>query len=387
MSGQQETDGEPQGQPSKLKVFISSTYHDLIPEREAVEEALRVLRFKGTGMELFGSRPDRPKDVCLDELARCHIYVAIIGGRYGSIDEETGLSYTELEFRRASRPSDYKYPLAYLKAEDAILNDKDHREVDEAAQLKLRAFIQHIKKTVTVTTFRESAGLILAVQRDVQRVAREILRKRGLEPSSIRAVRGRPTRSQGGVSISGKRVEVLGDVIGRDKVAVTVKTGGKAVKMAPPRGTIGQDPTLLKRVEDLIEKLAQYRIERLGRDNAGSIIRKIGGDFKKAFKIPKQVSRAWLPIERAPEAIAWLEDLINNTQHGRIRKARQRQPSRGTLMGEQAKLLRVLEWDEERMRGELRLRFGVASRSQLGLPELQQWVYFLEREVKQLYGE
>ncbi len=376
-----------QSLPSILRIFISSTFADLNTEREAVEKALRVLRFEGVGMETFGSRPDSPKDVCLDELAKCNSYVGIIGGRYGSIDEETGLSYTELEFRRASRPSDYKYPLVYLKDETTIPNDESHRETDEVAQMKLRTFIAHIKKTVTITTFRNPTDLVLAVQQDVQRVASEILEKRRSTRPAIRPVKFRTRRSEAGVTITGKGLNVKGDIVGRDKVAVTIKTGGKAVKVTPPPGTIGHDPVLHNRIERLIDQLTKYRIERLGKDQAGNIVRKIGSDFKKAFRIPKQVSRAWLPVERAPEAIAWLENLIDNTQHGRIRQARRRNPSRGTLMGEQARLLKVLEWDEERMRRELKLRFGVTSRSELDLDSLQEWVYFLDREAKQLYRD
>ena len=85
-----------------IHVFVSSTWRDLQEEREAVEAALR--RMKSTafsGMEYFGSRPETPKEVCLTEVARSHVYIGIFAHRYGSLDKETGLSMTELEYRKA----------------------------------------------------------------------------------------------------------------------------------------------------------------------------------------------------------------------------------------------------------------------------------------------
>ena len=50
-----------------IKVFISSTYLDLIKEREAIEKAL--MRLKETmplDMKYFGSRPDTPLETSLN---------------------------------------------------------------------------------------------------------------------------------------------------------------------------------------------------------------------------------------------------------------------------------------------------------------------------------
>lgn len=80
-----------------VRVFLSSTWQDLQPEREAVEKALHRMQDAAfLGMEYFGSRPDTPRDVSLAEVDRSDIYVGIFAQRYGS-------GITEAEYRRAGR--------------------------------------------------------------------------------------------------------------------------------------------------------------------------------------------------------------------------------------------------------------------------------------------
>ena len=86
-----------------LPIFVSSTYDDLRDHRVAVEQALHRLEALVRGMEFFGSRPGRPKDECLAEVRKCRAYVGIFGTRYGSVDPESGLSLTHLEFLEAQR--------------------------------------------------------------------------------------------------------------------------------------------------------------------------------------------------------------------------------------------------------------------------------------------
>src|SRR5215216_4598876 len=102
------------GGEARWRVFISSTWLDLQAEREALGKAINQMRgAEFVGMEFFGSRPDKPKDVCLQEVSQSDVYVGIFGHRYGYIDPESGLSMTELEYRQArclNRPC-----LIYLK--------------------------------------------------------------------------------------------------------------------------------------------------------------------------------------------------------------------------------------------------------------------------------
>lgn len=84
------------------RIFVSSTWLDLREERTSVEKALHRMRdAQFSGMEYFGSRPDKPKEVCLQEVAGSEAYIGIVGSRYGSIDPDSQLSLTELEYRQA----------------------------------------------------------------------------------------------------------------------------------------------------------------------------------------------------------------------------------------------------------------------------------------------
>ena len=84
----------------KLQVFVSSTYTDLIEERQAAVKAILDAGHIPAGMELFKAGKSQMKTIkkWIDE---SDVYMLILGGRYGSIEEESGLSYTELEYRYA----------------------------------------------------------------------------------------------------------------------------------------------------------------------------------------------------------------------------------------------------------------------------------------------
>lgn len=84
----------------KLQVFVSSTYTDLIEERQAAVQAILDAGHIPAGMELFKAGKSQMKTIhkWIDE---SDVYMLILGGRYGSIEEESGLSYTELEYKYA----------------------------------------------------------------------------------------------------------------------------------------------------------------------------------------------------------------------------------------------------------------------------------------------
>lgn len=82
----------------KLQVFVSSTYTDLIEERQAAVQAILDAGHIPAGMELFKAGKSQLKTIYkwIDE---SDVYILILGGRYGSLEDESKLSYTELEYR------------------------------------------------------------------------------------------------------------------------------------------------------------------------------------------------------------------------------------------------------------------------------------------------
>jgi hypothetical protein len=84
----------------KYQVFISSTYTDLIEDRQTAVEAVLDAGHIPAGMELFKSGKSQMETIYkwIDE---SDIYMLILGGRYGSIERESGKSYTQLEYEYA----------------------------------------------------------------------------------------------------------------------------------------------------------------------------------------------------------------------------------------------------------------------------------------------
>jgi hypothetical protein len=83
---------------SKLQIFVSSTFTDLIDERQAAVQAILKSGHIPAGMELFIAGDKSQWDVIQRWITDCDVYMLILGGRYGSIEPDSGISYTELEY-------------------------------------------------------------------------------------------------------------------------------------------------------------------------------------------------------------------------------------------------------------------------------------------------
>nr|WP_313411858.1 DUF4062 domain-containing protein [Stenotrophomonas geniculata] len=82
----------------KLQVFVSSTYLDLKLERQAAVEAILKAGHIPAGMELFSAGSESQLETIRRWIDDSDVYMLILGGRYGSVDPQTSLSYTELEY-------------------------------------------------------------------------------------------------------------------------------------------------------------------------------------------------------------------------------------------------------------------------------------------------
>ena len=84
----------------KLQVFISSTFTDLIEDRQAAVEGILDAGHIPAGMELFrGGKPQM--ETIKKWIDESDVYMLILGGRYGSIEPSSGKSYTHLEYEYA----------------------------------------------------------------------------------------------------------------------------------------------------------------------------------------------------------------------------------------------------------------------------------------------
>lgn len=85
------------------QIFVSSTFKDLEQERQEVLAAVVESGNMPVGMEYFPSTSATPFDYIKTMLEKVDYYILILAGKYGSIEQESGLSYTELEFDYAQR--------------------------------------------------------------------------------------------------------------------------------------------------------------------------------------------------------------------------------------------------------------------------------------------
>lgn len=104
----------------KLQIFVSSTYQDLIEDRQAAVGAILKAGHIPAGMELFTSGNKSQMETIRKWIDESDVYMLILGGRYGSIETTTGISYTELE---------YDYAVQQEKALFAIVINEDTLEL------------------------------------------------------------------------------------------------------------------------------------------------------------------------------------------------------------------------------------------------------------------
>lgn len=97
------------------QVFISSTYEDLKMERQEVMAAVVSTGNVPIGMEYFPAGNAAPFDYIKKQIDGADYYILILAGKYGSINEETGISYTEMEFDYAISK---RIPVAVLLHKD-----------------------------------------------------------------------------------------------------------------------------------------------------------------------------------------------------------------------------------------------------------------------------
>lgn len=86
----------------KYQVFVSSTYEDLKDERTAVISSLLDMDCIPVGMEQFPASPLSQWEYIKKMIDMSDYYLLIVAGRYGSLDPDESVSYTEKEYNYAA---------------------------------------------------------------------------------------------------------------------------------------------------------------------------------------------------------------------------------------------------------------------------------------------
>lgn len=141
------------------QVFVSSTFQDLQEERKEVMQALLELDCMPAGMELFPASNDDQWTLIKRVIDACDYYLLIIGGRYGSTNDE-GKSYTQMEFEYALETGKPIISFLPKKPED-IPSGKSEKDPEKQKKLEtFKALAQ--KKLVKYWESPEQLGSIVS---------------------------------------------------------------------------------------------------------------------------------------------------------------------------------------------------------------------------------
>jgi CheY-like chemotaxis protein len=142
-----------------MKVFLSSTYQDLIGHREAAARAIERLGQQGVRMEVFGARPVEATNACFEGILDSDALVGIYAHRYGYVPQGHTRSITEQEFeyaREKDKPTfcfviDKEYPWPPKHVET------------EPGRTRLQDFLQRVRATVVTDSFTSQEDLAFKV--------------------------------------------------------------------------------------------------------------------------------------------------------------------------------------------------------------------------------
>lgn len=148
----------------KLQVFVSSTFTDLIEERQAAVEAILSSGHIPAGMELFAAGDESQMTVIERWIDESDVYLLILGGRYGSIDKKTGKSYTQLEYEYALAK---KKPMFSVVIKESALDEKvktvGRKVLEEEKPKELKDFRNVVASSYIVKFWEDKKDIKLAI--------------------------------------------------------------------------------------------------------------------------------------------------------------------------------------------------------------------------------
>jgi HEAT repeat protein len=155
----------------QMKVFLSSTYTDLIPYRKSATEALERVEGQVDRMEIFGARPEDAKQASLRDLEESDLFVGIYAYRYGYVPAGSTDSITEQEFDYAAERNKQMF---------CFIVDENYAWLpgmieDEPGKSNLKNFKSKINAKLVVDHFTTPEDLAVKVATAVARFRRRRL--------------------------------------------------------------------------------------------------------------------------------------------------------------------------------------------------------------------
>lgn len=138
----------------RYQIFISSTFSDLIEERDKVTQAVLKLGHFPAGMELFPAAGVPPINVIKDVIKNCDYYLLILAARYGSTYRD-GRSFTEVEYDYAVEQGIPVFAFLHNNIKSIPSGKTD--ENDEKRE-KLQQFREKVEKSGIMVNYWDNAN-------------------------------------------------------------------------------------------------------------------------------------------------------------------------------------------------------------------------------------
>jgi hypothetical protein len=143
----------------KYQIFVSSTFRDLVEERQDTIKAILDLGHIPAGMEGFPAIDMEQLKYIKKVIDQCDYYILVMAARYGSVDND-GVSYTEKEYHYAVETG--KTVLAFVYSDPGKLPLKKS-DTDADAIARLNAFRSHAMSGRIVRHWKDRDSLKYAV--------------------------------------------------------------------------------------------------------------------------------------------------------------------------------------------------------------------------------
>ncbi|MGB4610736.1 MAG: DUF4062 domain-containing protein [Saccharofermentanales bacterium] len=157
----------------KYQVFLSSTFKDLNKERKKVLDILLMADCIPAGMEAFVATDEEQFNVIKKVIDLCDYYILIIGRRYGSINESSGISYTEMEYNYAINKG---IPVLVFSLDESVEVAEENEESDAIKRGKLAEFRNKAMQNRLASMWTDEADLMGKVAISIMRAKNEIER-------------------------------------------------------------------------------------------------------------------------------------------------------------------------------------------------------------------
>lgn len=247
---------------TKYQVFLSSTFSDLVDERESIIKAILEMYHIPIGMEMFSAEDEDQWEIIRRTIEVSDYYVLVLGLRYGSKTSE-GVSFTQKEYEYALEKN---IPILAFVMKDTVALSKDKRDDDLSEVNKFRELVLSNSKMAQFWETKDQ--LIKSVSISLMK---QIMQKPG-----IGWVRGDNARAEEALSkeltVLSKENRELREKVTELESKISSKLPAISVDIAPPkidehfnsyRKTKMPEPLKLQAIEEhLLEFVSAQDIEK-----------------------------------------------------------------------------------------------------------------------------